>query len=287
MTEPTLSQRILEAYDDLTRRERRLADLLLEDPDTLVLKSATEISTQIGVSKATTARFIRRLGYPSFKAAQKVARAGAEAGQTKVPAIASASSRSNGRGALAEHLASDMQNLVRSIEALRSDELNQAIQSLARAEKLWIVGFGDNYPLAHFARALLIRIKADIRMIPIGGFSVPEEFASIRPTDAMLALGIGRKTRSLRSIMRSAVHSGAKVVFLTDQSSRGGADVANVTLRCRTRGVALFGSVAAPVSLITYLCSAIALAIGEQAIERMQFIENIHDEWGDLVPGDL
>ena len=87
--------------------------------------------------------------------------------------------------------------------------------------------------------------------------------------------------------MRSAVHSGAKVVFLTDQTSRGGADVANVTLRCRTRGVALFGSVAAPVSLITYLCSAIALAIGEQAIERMQFIENIHDEWGDLVPGDL
>lgn len=287
MTDATLSQRILEAYDELTRRERRLADLLLEDPDTLVLKSATEISAQIGVSKATTARFIRRLGYPSFKAAQNVARAGAESGQAKRGPVANAPSRSGGRGALAEHLAADMQNLVRSIEALRSDELNQAIQSLARAEKLWIVGFGDNYPLAHFARALLIRIKADIRMIPIGGFSVPEEFASIRPTDAMLALGIGRKTRSLRSIMRSAVHSGAKVVFLTDQTSRGGADVAHVTLRCRTRGVALFGSVVAPVSLTTYLCSAIALAIGEQAIERLQYIENIHDEWGDLVPGDL
>jgi hypothetical protein len=45
---------------------------------------------------------------------------------------------------------------------------------------------GDNYPLAHFARALLIRVKADIRMIPIGDFSVPEEFASIKPTDARL-----------------------------------------------------------------------------------------------------
>ena len=129
-----------------------------------------------------------------------------------------------------------MQNLVRSIESLRSDELHQAIQSLARAEKLWVVGFGDNYPLAHFARALLIRIKADIRMVPIGGFSVPEEFASIRPTDAMLALGIGRKTRSLLSLMRSAVRSGAQVVFLTDQVTRAGADVAHVTLRCRTRG---------------------------------------------------
>jgi DNA-binding MurR/RpiR family transcriptional regulator len=176
---------------------------------------------------------------------------------------------------------------VRSIEALRSDELNQAIQALAHADKLWIVGFGANYPLAHLARALLIRIKADIRMIPIGGFSVPEEFASIKPVDAMLALGIGRKTRSLRSLMRSAIHTGSKVVYLTDQVSRAGPEIAHVTLRCRTRGASLFESVVAPASLITYLCSAIALRIGQGAIERLQFIENIHDEWGDLVPGDL
>jgi DNA-binding MurR/RpiR family transcriptional regulator len=287
MTETTLSQRILETYDDLTRRERRLADLLLENPDLLVLKSATEISAQIGVSKATMARFIRRLGYPSFKTAQKTARDGTQNGRRPAPAGAAPASRGGGRGVLAEHLASDMQNLVRSVEALRSDELGQAIQWLARADKLWVVGFGDNYPLAHFARALLIRIRADIRMIPIGGFSVPEEFASIQDSDVMLALGVGRKTRSLRAIMRSAVHAGAKVVYLTDQASRGGLDVAHVTLRCRTRGVALFESVVAPVSLITYLCSGIALTIGETAIDRLRFIENIHDEWGDLVPGDL
>ncbi|MEP0320955.1 MULTISPECIES: MurR/RpiR family transcriptional regulator [Alphaproteobacteria] len=286
MSDATLSQRMLEAYDDLTRGERRLADRLLEDPDTLVLKSATDISAQVGVSKATTARFFRRLGYPSFKTAQKIARSGNEAGAGRPPLV-DGLPRKAGRESLAEHLASDVQNLVRTIEALRTDELNQAIQSMARAEKLWVVGFGDNYPLAHFARSLLIRIKADIRMIPIGGFSVPEEFASIQPTDAMLALGIGRKTRSLRSLMRSAVHAGAQVIYLTDQASRGGPEVASVTLRCRTRGVSVYESVAAPVSLITYLCSALALKIGQTAIERMQFIENIHDEWGDLVPGDL
>ena len=79
----------------------------------------------------------------------------------------------------------------------------------------------------------------------------------------------------------------AQVVFLTDQVTRAGVEVAHVTLRCRTRGQSLFESVAAPVSLITYLCSAIALRIGQSAIERLRFIEGIHDEWGDLVPGDL
>ncbi|WGD31009.1 MurR/RpiR family transcriptional regulator [Ancylobacter sp. WKF20] len=285
MAETTLSQRILESYDDLTRQERRLADLLLENPDLLGLHSATEISDKATVSKATTARFFRRLGYPSFKTAQKKAREGANASEPR--ALPKGLERKVGRGQLADHLAGDVQNLVRTIETLRSDELNMAIHLLARAEKFWVVGFGDNYPLAHFARALLIRIKPDIRMIPIGGFSVPEEFASISPTDAMLALGVGRKTRNLRSIMRSAIHAGVQVIYLTDQAGRGSAEVANVTLRCRTRGVSVYESVVAPVSLITYLCSAVALRIGEQAIERLHFIEHIHEEWGDLVPGDL
>jgi DNA-binding MurR/RpiR family transcriptional regulator len=70
MDDRTLSQRILDSYDDLTRRERRLADLLIEDGNTVALKSATDISTEAGVSKATTARFFRRLGYPSFRAAR-------------------------------------------------------------------------------------------------------------------------------------------------------------------------------------------------------------------------
>ncbi|MDQ0323250.1 DNA-binding MurR/RpiR family transcriptional regulator [Pararhizobium capsulatum DSM 1112] len=279
-----LGERILDAYDDLTKSERRLADVLLKNQDALVLYSASELSERARTSKATTARFFQRMGFPSFKTAQKDAR-------STVPVVPSEADRftrsSLGKADLSEHLATDMQNLVRSVEQLRSDELSQAVQLMARAEKLWIVGFGDNYALAHFARALLIRVKPDIRMIPIGGFSVPEEFASIARTDAMLALGVGRRTRSLRSIMRSGVNAGAQVVLVTDQNVRAGNEVASVTLRCRTKGTGVFDSVVAPVSLITFLCNALALRIGQSAIERLQFIDSIHEEWGDVLSGDL
>lgn len=279
-----LPQRVLEAYDDLTKGERRLADLLLENADALVLYSATELSQRAGVSNATTARFFQRLGYPSFKTAQKEARSPVA---TVSPDISRIGKFATSKVDLGEHLATEMQNLVRSVEQLRSDELAQAIQMLARSDKLWVVGFGDNYPLAHFARALLIRVKPDIRMIPIGGFSVPEEFASISSSDTMLALGLGRKARSLRSIMRSAMHAGTQVVLVTDQASRAGSDVATVTLRCRTKGAGVFESVVAPVSLLTYLCSALALRIGQSAIERLEFIDQIHEDWGDVLTGDI
>jgi len=281
----TLSQRILDVQDQLTRTERRLATLLLEDPEAVALLSASEIAQKAGVSKATTARFFQRLGYPSFRTARSAARDAPAGGRTT-----DHKQRPSEKAAppgLAEHLAADVQNLVRTIEQLRSDEVDGAVRMLARAEKLWVVGFGENYPLAHFARALLIRVKADIRMIPIGGFSIPEEFASITGADTMLAFGVGRRTRGLRSIMRSAVAAGAQVIYVTDQVGRSGPDVAGVTLRCRTRGAGVFASWVAPVSIVTHVCSALAVRIGGTAMERLQAIEQIHSEWGDLIQGDL
>jgi DNA-binding MurR/RpiR family transcriptional regulator len=281
---PPLSERILAAYDDLTKSERRLADLLLANGDALVLYAASDISERAQVSKATTARFFQRMGYPSFKTAQREAR---KPEQGPSPETQRIGRFSTNRAEIGDHLANDVQNLVRSVEQLRSDEIALAVQTMARAEKLWVVGFGDNYPLAHFARALLIQVKPDIRMVPIGGFSIPEEFASIRSTDSMLALGIGRRTRSLRSIMRSATQVGAQVLLVTDQAAKASPDVAKVTLRCRTKGAGVFDSVVAPVSLLTYLCSALALKIGQSAINRLQFIDQIHQDWGEVLSGDI
>ncbi|HTW26149.1 MAG TPA: hypothetical protein VME92_03400 [Acetobacteraceae bacterium] len=282
--ETPLAQRILRDYDQLTRSERRLADYVLASPGCLHANGAAELAAAVGVSKATIARFLQRLGYGGLRAARHASPAGAAGAPARagypVPA-------EHGPLTLASHLAWEVQNLVRSTEALRSDQIAAAVQALARADKLWVVGFGDDYPLAHFARALLIRVRPDIRMIPIGGFSVPEEFASISGQDALLALGIGRRTRSLRAVMRSSVRAGARVIFVTSQTSPASPEVAQVTLRCRTGGAGMFDSVVAPVSLLSFLCAALALQIGGAAVERLRLIEEIHADWGDLLPGDF
>jgi DNA-binding MurR/RpiR family transcriptional regulator len=276
----TLSQRIVDAYDDLTRSERRLGDVLLEAPERVIGEAMPALAGRAGVSKATAARFFRRLGYSGLREAQADLGRDLEGGPDW-------RARFGPQGGPAAHLTSELQNLSRSIEQIRTDELDRAIRSMAGCEKLWVVGFGENYPLAHFARALLIRVKPDIRMIPIGGFSVPEEFASISGGDAVLALGVGRRTRSLRSVMRSARRAGARVTLITDQAAPVSAEVADVALRCRTRGAGVFDSVVAPVSVLTYLCSSMALRIGEPALARLEYISEIHDDWQDLLDGDL
>lgn len=279
-----VSQRIVDLYDELTRSERRMADAILQTPELVAALSATALAERCGVSKATAARFFRRLGYSGARTARTEARSNLD-GDRHFPEWRAriGSARVN----QAQHLTSEVQNLTRSIEQIRSDDLSGAIRAFAGADKIWVVGFGENYPLAHFARAMLIKVKADIRMIPIGGFSVPEEFASIQASDAVLALGVGRRTKALRSVMASSRRAGAHVTFVTDQIAPVSPESASVTLRCRTKGAGAFDSVVAPVSLLTYFCSSLALKIGEPALSRLEYISQIHVEWADLAEGDF
>ncbi len=280
----SLAERILREYDGLTRSERRLADHVLASPGCLNSSSATDLAAAVSVSKATVARFMQRLGYGGLRAARQTK---AQETTKKIGRLTTGGPNQRSSFTLAIHLASEVQNLVRSTEALSSDTIAAAVKALASSNKLWVVGFGDNYPLAHFARALLIRVRPDIRMFPIGGFSVPEEFASISGEDVLLALGLERRTRALRSVMRSAVTAGAKVIYVTNRTSPASSELATVTLRCRTGGVGTFDSIVAPVSLLTFLCASLAAQIGEAAIERMKVIEEIHNDWGDVLSADF
>ncbi|MGY6548264.1 MAG: MurR/RpiR family transcriptional regulator [Roseinatronobacter sp.] len=272
-----LAERLLATYDDMPRGERKLADLLLEDVNAIRFFTASDLAGKARVSKATAARLFRRLGYIGYKQAQRDAR--------EAPGLIAQGAA--GAGPKAEtlspgaYLDAEVKHLVRTFEVLPADVVTQAVTALHEGEKLWVVGFGDDYPLAHFARALLIKLRPDIRMIPIGGFPVPEEFASITPADTVLVLGLGRRSGMLRNLMGSAARAGARIVLVTSTISAGDKSAASVILRGRSDGPTRFGSMTATVSLLTYLCARLAARIGGPAQDRMRQIEQIHSEWGE------
>jgi DNA-binding MurR/RpiR family transcriptional regulator len=271
-----IGQRLLAAYDAMPRGERRLADLLLEDVGMLRVSTAGELAERAGVSKATAARLFRRLGYPGYKAAQREIREGGVPPLNAPDTLGTTAIPHPGA-----YLEAEVKNLVRTFELLRADDISHAVQLLRYAEKPWVVGFGGDYPLAHFARAMLIKLRPDIRMIPIVGFPIPEEFASISAGDTVLAFAIARRSQALRNIIGSAARAGAKIILVTDRVGIGDKSVSTVILRVQANGPTLFDSMTATVSMMTYLCARLAAVIGEPAVSRLRMIEEIHAEWGE------
>ncbi|HYD30274.1 MAG TPA: MurR/RpiR family transcriptional regulator [Azospirillaceae bacterium] len=275
---PSVQTRIQDLYDQLPARERRLADVLLEMQGDLAAYSATELAARAGVSKATAARLFRRLGYADYHEMRQQARDERQPGSP----LAELEDAGGEKQSLTAHLSHDLQNLTRTVETLRSDAVADAVKILAEARRVWIVGFRNNHALALYARGLLAHVKPDVRMLPVGGYTVAEDLASLSAGDAMLALGFRRRLPVMRSILREAAAVGAKTVLLADPTVDECARHATVTLRCLSRGLTLFDSYVAPMSVLNYLCSQVALRLEVEAEARLERIERLHEAFDDF-----
>ena len=66
--------RIQERSSRLTSSEKKIAQVLLQNQNLVETHTATELAAKAGVSKATTARFFRSLGYVDFEEVRLQAR---------------------------------------------------------------------------------------------------------------------------------------------------------------------------------------------------------------------
>jgi len=273
-----LVDRIRETYDALPPGERKLAELILEMRDDLAAYSATELAARSGVSKATAARLVRRLGYADFHEMRQQARASYHNGSP----LAELSNMVGQEGTLAQHLGHDIACLTRTLETIPADRAQAAMNILARAERVSVLGFRNSYPLAFYARELLVQVRPQVNLLPAPGQTVSEELSSLGRGDAILALGFRRRPPVLGRILRIASAAKARIVLLGDPSLGESAKSADVVFRCVSRGSRLFDSYVAAMSLVNYLCSGVALALGKPTQERLRRVESLHKEFSDL-----
>ncbi len=277
----TLDQRIRDAYESLPKSERRLADVVIEHRAGVAAYSATELAQQAGVSKATAVRFFRRLGYRDFNAVRRESRDTPNAG-SPLSALAELSASGGPDGDFGRHLRQDLNNLSRTAEGIPAEAIDRAVRALAGAERIWVLGFRNNYALAIYARGLLINVKEDVRLLPIGGFTLAEDMASMTSRDVALVFGFRRRLPVLRNVLRATSKAGARIVYLTDHSAGPTAKLSSVVLRCHNRGASLFDSYVAALSLTNYLCAAAAMAAGRKGRTRLARIERIHESLQDF-----
>jgi DNA-binding MurR/RpiR family transcriptional regulator len=273
-----LVHRIRETYDALPLGERKLAELILEMRGDLAAYSATELAARSGVSKATAARLVRRLGYADFHEMRQQARNHYHNGSP----LAELSNTLGLEATLAQHLAHDVAGLTRTIETIPAGDVQAAVGILAGAQRVIVVGFRNSYAPAFYARELLVQVRPHVILLPVSGQTVSEELSDLGRSDAILAFGFRRRPPVLGRILRIAAAAKARTVLLGDSSIGKFGKSAQIVLRCFSRGARLFDSYVAAMSLVNYLGSGVALALGASAQERLRRIESLHNEFSDL-----
>ncbi len=281
-SEDSLEKRIFGAYDIFSPAELRLADALIKCHGDLARYSATELALEASVSKATTARFFQKLGYTDFRHARRQALQSRPWG-SPLEALAELTEPLQGRGNLGRHVANDIHNLTQTAEEIPPQDLARATGILANARRILVVGFRNSHSLASYAFMVLNSIKPDVRLLGPNVLSSPEQIVGLGKDDAILAVGFRRRPHALPQLLETAGVRGATSVLIADSTARKTADLATVTLTCKNQGANLFDSYVSGLTILNFLCSSVALNIGDPAWARLSEIEDLHDAFGDLI----
>jgi DNA-binding MurR/RpiR family transcriptional regulator len=275
-----LAERIQAQYERLSPVERRLADVLLARETELLAYSATELAALAGVSKASTARFFKRLGFADFQAFRQQQRHGA-AQSSPLSRLAQQGIRPS---PLQQHLAQDVQALQALESSVSEAAVQQAAKLLADAGRVWVLGYRNGFVAASYARALLTQVRTDVHLLSDGAIEAAELLAEVRAGDVLLAMDFRRRTRRLAHVVAIACETGAALVLLSDARVSKLAARAQALLVCPVQDGAIFDSYVTAISLINYLASATLAQLPRRARTHMAAIEQVHARLADLEP---
>ncbi|MDB5363101.1 MAG: transcriptional regulator [Rhodospirillales bacterium] len=276
----TLTGEIRARYDRLSRTERRLADAILDFPGELASYSATELAGLAGVPKVTVTRLVRRLGFASYEAARLASRSASDGGSPLYRLRKEADAA--GLPIWSAHVDRCIGNIQKLLPDLDPAALEGAIEALAKARSVWLVGYRNNQYLAGYARWQFIQVRDRVHLLPGAGETLGETLTSLAAGDLLVVLAIRRRVPVLKRIMAAATAAGVGILWIGDAHSPDEATGAAWRFACETVSLSPLDNHVAPMALLHLLSAGLLDRMGAAGRRRLAHIEALHEDLDEL-----
>ena len=214
LKEKSFLARAREALPALHPAERRLGEFVCDFPGELASYSGSELAELAQVSKATVSRFVKRLGYDSYEAARRHARAEQQTGSRLFLAT---SAEATTMRPVQAHVAQSVANLEASFRAITEAQIDAVAEALLAARKVWVLGFRSSHAFASYLQWQLTQVVEQIVAIPGGGQTLGEHLVSVQPSDLVVVFGLRRRVALMDSLLQTVQRSGARLLYITDE----------------------------------------------------------------------
>ena len=257
-------------YDRLTQSQKRIAEYIVDHPDKVAFSTVDQMAGQLGVNPSTIVRFTYRLGLKGFPDLQERTR------QLVRGQLSAASEIVNENSVLVHlegtafgtSLGQDLQNLRRTISAIKVEDLQRASDLIAAARKVFVVGSFNAYSVAFFLGLALDRIRGNTTVWSGDMTLQASQLVDLGPDDCLIAFTSAPYAVSTQKVAQLAKEAKAKVIAITDTPISAVGQIADVVLAAASTGAGLQNSFVAAMAVANALLNGVAAADSELTLER-------------------
>jgi DNA-binding MurR/RpiR family transcriptional regulator len=260
---PALKALIAERAATLPKRLTQIAAYAVERPDDIAFGTVSSIAAAAEVQPSALVRFSQAMGYQGFSDMQEVFRSrlrdrilNYEERLRQLREHAEAASKPTliFRG-FCEASAKSIAGLE---EKLDPAILDRAVERLAAARTLYLLGLRRSYPIASYMAYAFGKLGVRAILVDaVGGLAV-EQISFATPEDAVLAISFAPYAAETVQLAREAAQRGVPLVAVTDSPFSPLAQNAEVWIEVGEADFEGFRSMAATLTLAMTLTVAIA-----------------------------
>lgn len=255
-----LQARLLSLDDALPKRLKQCADFLAENPERIAVSTVAELAAEAGVQPSAFVRFCQLLGFSGFSEMQRLFRE-AHAPRwpdygTRIEALRASGQDSPG-ALLGEFVEAGRHSLETLANTLDAAALDAAVDALATARSIHLVGFRRAFPVTSYMAYALE--KMEIPAMLHGAVGHLDARHALVPGDALVAVTFAPYTPATVDLATHAAGRGVPVIAITDTLTSPLRRLGGVVLSVAEIDVGAFRALSAP------LCLALTLVVATGA----------------------
>lgn len=276
-------KRIESHYPDMTRKQKQIADFLLQNQDTLTFITLKELSVQVGVTEITILNLCKRLGYSNFNEVKYEFRKllgnterqqlyeGNEYYQIDIPDY----ELSDEEKFLNEIRQEELDLVVRTFKTVDVKQLLRVAQEIVSAQKVMVCGRGVSYLLAEYLSIGMA--GGEISSMKINTELNESVFAAVPAMDkntVLIAFSFPDYYFATEKVAAYAKSGGGKVIVVTDSEDAPVCAYADDIVLVGSNTRLQLNTLSTPMAITNLLISAVRIA---SKIEKQRRVAKISE----------
>ncbi|WP_458791216.1 MurR/RpiR family transcriptional regulator [Yoonia sp. MH D7] len=276
----TISDRIQQKLDDLTRAERQLALSILENYPASGLGPLSALAKDANVSVPTVARMVQKLGYkgyPDFQSElREELRAKAQSPIAKYDNWAETVPSEHLLNRFTEAVIDNIRLTLGQIDPVAFDKACALVAD--QSHHLFIVGGRITHTLAEYFFLHMQVIRPNLTHVQSTSNTWPHYLLNAKKGDVFVIFDVRRYENNTLKLAEMAHARGAKIILFTDQWRSPVHRLAHISLSCRIIVPSAWDSAATPMLLLETMISSVQSLRWGETKARMEALEEMFDQ---------
>lgn len=263
-----------------SKGQKLIANYILQSYDKAAFMTANRLGKTVGVSESTVVRFAVELGFDGYPSMQRTLQELVRNKLTSVQRIEVANDRIGNQDVVSTVLQADIDTLRKTSETLDRREMNESVELILQAKRIYIIGVRSSTAIADFLNFYFRNIFENVSLVSSTSTSeMFEQMLRVGKGDVVIGISLPRYSSRTVKTMQYAKDCGAATIAITDKPDAPAGKLADHVLVAKSDMVSIVDSLVAPMSVVNALIVAVSRRREEQVSTTFKNLERLWDEY--------